>query len=232
VRIFRLHSWKVDVREAPELQLRLAGKVISDRPLAAWRTVAAADVSYNRFSNRICAAVVVWEPETDSVVETACAVRITSFPYRTGLLSFREAPALIAAFARLKTRPDVVMFDGHGIAHPRRFGLACHVGLWLGRPAFGVAKSLLAGRIEGELGSRSGDLAHLRIGKDLVGAALRTKARCSPVFVSPGHLIDLATSIAVVRDSLRGRRLPEPARLAHEEANRLRRCKGAVNGTD
>ncbi|MBX7103416.1 MAG: endonuclease V [Gemmataceae bacterium] len=200
----------------------MAPRIDVSRPVKSWATVAAADVSYNRFSNVICAAVVVWRPRDREVVEVKTSRVQTSFQYRTGLLSFREAPALLEAFRKLRNTPDVIMLDGQGLAHPRRFGLACHVGLWLGRPTFGIAKSRLVGTA-GRLGERAGSRAILKYQGEEVGLVIRTKANCDPLFVSPGHRIDLGSAVAVTMGCLCGRRLPEPARLAHEAANDERR---------
>ena len=132
-----LHSWDLTPREAIALQKKLVRRLDLTRPLNGIDLVAGADASYNRFSRIVCASVVVWRPATGQVVETANAVLETHFPYVPGLLSFREAPALLAAFALLKSRPDVILVDGQGIAHPRRIGIASHLGLWLKRPSIG-----------------------------------------------------------------------------------------------
>src|SRR5262245_208007 len=139
-----LHGWDLTPREAIALQKNLFRRLNVTRPLSdGFELVAGADASYNRFSRIICASVVVWRATTGEVVETADAVLETHFPYVPGLLSFREAPALLAAFAMLTTRPDVILVDGQGFAHPRRFGIASHLGLWLKRPTIGCAKTRL-----------------------------------------------------------------------------------------
>jgi deoxyribonuclease V len=155
------------------------------------------------------------------VVETRTVTRETNFPYVPGLLSFREIPALLAAFAELRSAPDAVMLDGQGIAHPRRFGLACHLGLWIDLPCLGCAKSWLVGDYE-EPGPAAGDAAGLSVSGEEVGAVVRSAAGAKPVFVSPGHRIDIASAVAVTRATLSGYRHPTPTREAHLAANALR----------
>jgi deoxyribonuclease V len=144
-----------------------------------------------------------------------------NFPYVPGLLSFREAPAVLQAWESLRTTPDAVMLDAQGVAHPRRFGLACHVGLWLQRPSVGCAKTRLIGEFA-EPGPHPGDATPLRIENEPVGTVLRTATRARPVFVSPGHMIDLAGAVALVRATLSRYRHPVPTRLAHIAANQAR----------
>jgi deoxyribonuclease V len=154
------------------------------------------------------------------------AIAETTFPYQPGYLSFREAPALIEAFARVEAEPDVVMFDGQGIAHPRRLGLACHVGLWLEKPAIGCAKSRLIGRFD-TLPRQAGSAVNLIDRDEVVGQVVRTKTGVQPVYVSPGHRIDLASSVKVALACARGYRIPEPTRQAHLHVNALRRGDAA-----
>jgi deoxyribonuclease V len=155
------------------------------------------------------------------VVETRTVTREVNFPYIPGLLSFREVPALLAAFSELRSPPDVVMLDGQGIAHPRRFGLACHLGLWLNVPCLGCAKSWLVGDHD-EPEPAAGDTTPLMVGGEAVGAVMRSAADAKPVYVSPGHLLDIDSAVAVVRATLSGYRHPAPTREAHLAANRLR----------
>jgi deoxyribonuclease V len=218
----RLHRWDVTPAEGVALQRNLVGRIDTATPLGDFDLVAGADVSYNRFSDVIFASVVVWRASDGRVVETCDAVRETHFPYVPGLLTFREAPALLDAFARLKTRPDAIVLDGQGIAHPRRMGIASHVGLWLDRPTVGCAKSRLFGRGD-DPAPAAGSTSPLTHAGDVVGMTVRLKTGVSPVFVSPGHRIDMAGSIRLVQGCARGYRLPEPTRLAHEAANAARR---------
>jgi deoxyribonuclease V len=221
MKIHELHSWDLTEAEAVALQKELAGRVETRTPLTSCELIAGADISYNRFSDVLYAAVVVLRADTLKLVETQSAVATVKFPYVPGLLSFREAPPLLEAFAKVKAEPDVVMLDGQGLAHPRRMGLACHLGLWLDRPTIGCAKTRLIGR-SGELGEEAGSVAPLTDRKETVGMVVRTKKRTQPLYVSVGHKIDLASAVRVVLDSCRGYRVPEPTRQAHLFVNALR----------
>ena len=192
-------------------------------PLRPWRTLAAADVSFDRGGDTLFAAVVVVEAENFAVVERVGLASPARFPYVPGLLSFREAPALLEVFDRLKTRPDVVLCDGQGLAHPRRLGIACHLGLWLDLPTIGCAKSRLCGQFE-EPGPIRGDRSPLVDQADVVGAVLRTRDRVAPLFVSPGHRCDLEGAVSLVMATTRKLRLPIPTRLAHDYVNEVRRA--------
>jgi deoxyribonuclease V len=217
-----LHSWDVTPKEAVALQRELAGRVdliIPKRPL---ETIAGCDISFSKRSPILHAAIVVVRLSSQEVIESATATLRVTFPYVPGLLSFRELPAILKAIAKLKQRPDAVMLDGQGIAHPRRFGIACHLGLWLKLPTLGCAKSKLAGECEMP-GCEPGDRAVLCLRGEMVGTVLRTRRRAKPIFVSPGHLIDLNTAMKIAVATLDGHRMPLPTRLAHEEANRVRR---------
>jgi len=219
----KLHGWDLTPREAIALQKKLVRRVDRTRPLSdGFELVAGADASYNRFSRIICASVVVWHPKSGEVVETADAVLETHFPYVPGLLSFREAPALLAAFAMLNTRPDVVLMDGHGVAHPRRIGIASHLGLWLKRPTIGCAKTRLCGEYK-EPRVAQGSTSPLTHDGEVIGQMLRTKRGARPLFISVGNMIDVESAVRVVLATTRGRRMPVPSLLAHEAANRLRR---------
>ncbi len=222
MKIHPLHSWDVTVPEATRLQRELAARVDVRTALKRCDLIAGADISYNRFSPTMYAAVVVLRMSDLSIVEVRGAVAETTFPYQPGYLSFREAPALIQAFARVESEPDAIMLDGQGIAHPRRLGLASHVGLWLQKPSLGCAKSRLIGRF-GELPRSAGSAVPLMQGDEQIGMVVRTKNGVQPVYVSPGHLIDIASSVDLVLRSCRGYRIPEPTRQAHLHVNALRR---------
>jgi deoxyribonuclease V len=223
--IHTLHPWDIDAVRAAEVQRDLAARVDTTIPLAKWDLVAGADASYNRYSNTIYAAVVVVRTSDGGVIETQGAVHETKFPYIPGFLSFREAPALLEAFAKLHCEPDVFMFDGQGIAHPRRLGIAAHVGLWLDRPSLGCAKSRLTGKFA-EPGLEAGSVSPLTDRKEVIGQVVRTKKGILPLFVSPGHKIDQESATRVVLATCRGYRLPEPTRQAHLHVNELRRGDG------
>lgn len=227
MKIAKLHRWDVTPKEAVQMQRALAERIDVRRPLTRCEYVAGADISYNRFSPTMHASVIVYRVADGTIVEVQDACRETPFPYVPGLLSFREAPALLTAFARLRTKPDVVMIDGQGFAHPRRMGLACHIGLWLDLPTFGCAKSLLIGK-HGELRRAIGSFSPLMDGDEQIGYAVRTRRGVKPVYVSAGHKIDLASALRVVSATLGGFRVPEPTRLAHLRVNELRRGYSAT----
>jgi deoxyribonuclease V len=193
---------------------------------ARLRLVAGADVSYDRASPVLFAAVVVLDAESLAVVEVAATTAHASFPYVPGLLSFRELPPLLAAFEKLGTRPDLVFGDGHGRAHPRRFGFACHLGVALDLPTVGIAKSRLVGEHR-EPGPRRGAHVSLRDGGEVIGSVLRTRPEVEPIYVSIGHRVSLATARRLALRFAPRFRLPEPIRAAHAEVNRLRREAGA-----
>jgi len=216
-----LHDWNLSPAEAQRLQEQLAARVDVSSPPPKPRLLGGADISYDRGDDRLYAAVVVLEAATLEVVEQADSVGRATYPYVPGLLSFREAPALIAAFERLKREPDVLICDGQGIAHPRRLGIASHLGLWLDLPTIGCAKSKLCGTYE-EPGPNRGDRAPLFHKGELIGTVLRTRTNVRPVFVSPGHRCDLAGAERIVLEALGRYRLPIPTRAAHQAVNRLR----------
>ncbi len=192
--------------------------------------MAGADVSYDRGSPTLFAAVVVLDAATLEPIEAAGVRARALFPYVPGYLSFRELPPLLEAFARLRTRPDLLIADGHGFAHPRRFGIACHLGVELGLPTLGCAKSRLVGTHR-EPGARRGSRVQLRDGDEVIGRVVRTREGVKPVFVSVGHRISLETACRWVLRLAPRYRLPEPVRAAHDEVNRLRRAsRGTSTG--
>ena len=222
MQIHSLHRWDLTAAEAVALQRELAGRVVSDAPLPPCTLIAGADVSYNKYSPTVFAGVVVLRLPELTVVEQRGASVECHFPYIPGLLSFREAPALLAAFAKVESSPDAVMLDGQGIAHPRRLGLASHVGLWLDRPCLGCAKSLYVGKFQ-EPGREAGAWSPLTDHGAVVGRVVRTKTNVSPVFVSVGHRMDLDGATRLTLACRAGYRIPEPTRQAHLYVNALRR---------
>lgn len=210
-----LHGWSVTVREAIELQGRLAGGVVREDRLGPVRLVAGVDVAYDRRgrSGVARAAVSVFSYPELALVEEAAIEAAVDFPYVPGLLTFREAPAAIAALARLSHRPDVLLCDGQGLAHPRRLGFAAHLGLFLDIPSVGVAKSVLIGTYA-EPGPAKGDWSPLMDKDEVIGAALRTRARTRPIFVSIGHRVSLDTAISLVLGCTTSFRLPQTTRAA------------------
>lgn len=217
-----LHEWNVSAAEAIAIQKQLADRVVYDRPIdpAAVRLVAGVDVSVRTDRDGVAqsqAAIAVMTLPDFTVVETVRAQLPTPFPYIPGLLSFREAPVLLKAFALLEQVPDVFIFDGMGRAHPRRLGIASHMGLWLNAPTIGCGKTLLVGTHE-PVGEDRGSFSLMRHRGDVIGAALRTRSRTKVVYISPGHLIDLDSSIALIMRCTPKYRLPEPIRAAHNAA--------------
>ena len=225
------HPFDLTPAEAIRLQERLREQVRRSGDPGEVSLVAGADASYERGSNVIHAVVVVLRYPDLSVVERASAAAATAFPYIPGLLTFREGPALIEAFQQLASEPDVIFFDGQGIAHPRGLGIASHMGVLLDRPAVGVAKSLLVGTAA-EPGPGRGSTSLIRHHGETIGMAVRTKETTRPVYVSVGHRIDLSRAVDLVLATARGYRLPEPTRQAHLFANAVRRersTKGRQN---
>jgi deoxyribonuclease V len=195
------------------VQERLRAAILTEGHLGEIRVVAGVDAWTAPSSDRIWAAAVALALADLELQESAIACQRTTFPYRPGFLSFREAPAAIAALDRLRIAPDLLFVDGHGLAHPRRFGLACHIGLLTGLPTIGLAKSRLIGQYE-EPGPRRGDWMPLTAHGETIGAVVRTRARVRCVFVSVGHRIGLQTAIQYALRCAPHFRLPEPLRLA------------------
>ncbi len=224
MRIHNLHEWDIEPCRAVEIQKALRDRVsLKNSPrLKKLRSVAGADVSYDQGDQTTYGAVVVLSfPDLQTVEEKWFRGRV-SFPYVPGLLSFREAPILLQAFSLLRRRPDAVIFDGQGIAHPRGFGLASHAGLFLDLPSIGCAKTRLVGD-HTEVAEKRGSYARLTYQGKRVGSVLRTRTSVKPVFVSPGHRVSFQTANRLVLQTCRGFRLPEPIRLAHQLVNRVRK---------
>jgi len=210
-----LHRWDLSPAAAQALQKELAQQVITQNQLGPVTTVTGIDASYKKGLAR--AAVVTFSYPNLQLVEYATATRPISFPYVPGLLSFREGPVVLDALAKLKTTPDLLMFDSQGLAHPRRLGLACHIGLWVDLPAIGCAKSRLWGRVR-EPEPQKGSYTLLMDGDETVGAVVRTRTNVKPLFISIGHRIDLPTSIQYVLACCTRYRLPETTRWADKIA--------------
>jgi deoxyribonuclease V len=215
------HSWDIAPAAAIALQRRLAGLVRVEPLAGPVGTVAGADCAFIGRRDRIVAVAVLCDARTLEVLEACQAVLPCTFPYVPGLLSFREAPAVIEAVRKLAVRPDLLMIDGQGLAHPRRMGLACHVGLWLDLPTVGVAKSRFCGEHRPP-GRRRGCRTQLRHGGHRVGAVLRTRDGVKPLYVSVGHRVTLEQAVAWVLRCCRAARLPEPTRQAHQRVSRLK----------
>ena len=212
--------WPGDVRKARELQALLAGKIRLVPLEKAPSLVAGVDAAF--IDDRIVAVACLFRyPEMDAV-EDVYAIRKADFPYIPGLLSFREGPAVMEAIGRLRERPDLILFDGQGIAHPRGLGIACHVGVLLDVPSIGCAKSRLVGSYV-EPGRKRGSSTGLMHNGQLIGRVVRTKDNVRPLFVSPGHRVDVDDAVRVVLECSRGYRLPEPVRRADALSKKIKK---------
>ena len=217
-----LHSWDVSPREAIAIQQELRQK-IQITPLNKSITyIAGADISFDRGSSVFYAGFVVFRYPSLKLCGRSLVVSESSFPYVPGLLSFREIPALLAAWKQMPLQPDVVMMDGHGVAHPRRLGIASHFGLWVNKPTLGCAKKLLVG-MHSTLAQTADSEAVIYDRHETIGAALRTRDRIKPVYVSAGNLLTLDDALRITRQCVMKHRLPEPTRQAHLLVNQLRK---------
>ena len=213
-----IHRWDVSVADAKQIQLGFADRVVRRGSLDAVELIAGVDVSGANSDGMSHGAIVVLRYPSMEVVERSVVTMAVGFPYVPGLLSFREMPLILAACRKLSAMPDLFIADAQGIAHPRRLGLASHLGLVLDVPTIGCAKSILCGK-HGDLGDEPGVRAPLVDRDEVIGAALRTKRRVKPVYVSIGHRVDLDEACRWVLECCRGYRLPEPTRLAHQAAS-------------
>jgi deoxyribonuclease V len=221
----RQHPWNLAPAQARALQAELAAEVVSDDAFGPIERVAGIDIGFEDHGRLTRAAVVVLRLADLAPLDQALARRPTNFPYVPGLLSFREIPAASEALGALQVAPDLLVCDGQGFAHPRRFGLACHLGWLFDRPCIGVAKSRLIGTYE-EPGAERGCWTPLCDDGAVIGAALRTRARTKPVFVSVGHRVSLRSAVAFTLALTRRYRLPETTRLAHRLASPTRAAEG------
>ena len=224
----KLHSWNLSYSRARELQAELSGKVKFTPFKKEPQLIAGLDCAFSKDGERILAVVVVLRLPQFEIAETVSASQKVNFPYIPGLLSFREAPVCLAAVEKLQRQPDIFIIDGQGIAHPRRLGLAAHLGLFLDQPTIGCAKSRLTGTYEEPL-LEKGAYSLLKdekrkqsIEPEVIGAVVRTRTNVKPVFVSVGHKCLLEDAIRVVLDCSLKYRLPEPTRLAHQAVSRLK----------
>ncbi len=210
------HSWNVSAQEARQIQRELASRVIRQRDFGEVRNITGVDLSFpNKETARAAVVVLAYpslEPVTAAVIE-----QLVMFPYVPGLLAFREAPAALAAFEKLSIEPDVLIVDGEGYAHPRRMGIACHLGIYLDKPTIGCAKSKLVGQYEMPA-EEAGSWSELRDRGEVIGAVVRSKANVAPLFVSIGHRVDLQSALEFTLKCVKGYRLPEPTRWAHHVA--------------
>ena len=210
-----LHSWKVNVEEAIQIQENLRNRIILEKTFSEVRTIGGGDVAYSEDRNFLFAAIVVLSFPKMETIDSATAQGEIHFPYIPGLFSFREGPILIKAFRKSNLKPDVMIFEGLGIAHPRGNGLASHMGLWLDLPSIGCTKTPLL-RDFIYPGPSKGSFELIRKEGREVGVVLRTKDKVKPLFISPGHRIDLQTSIQIILTACTKFRIPEPLRRAHQ----------------
>lgn len=214
------------IRDWEAHAIRVQQRLRDSRPLAGactdqpFSTIGGADAAYA--GDRVSGAVVVWNPADGRILDESSAGTRTAIPYVPGCFAFREGPAILKACASLSVRPDVMLFHGHGTAHPRRFGLACHIGMRLGIPSVGVARRLLTGTAAPPGPARGAAAAIWQEGA-VVGAAVRTRPGVRQVFVSPGYCMDIANAVSIVLHSCRGYRMPEPLRFAHRRAMAARK---------
>jgi deoxyribonuclease V len=205
---------ELNIEKLKEEQLRLAKKVITKDEFSSYETIAGAD-QLSLDNNTIISAIVVLDAKTLEVVEKKYAVLESRFPYIPGFLSYRESPAIVEAYNKLRTKPDILVIKGNGILHPRRMGLASHVGLLLNKPTIGIAKTMLCGTM------RDGTVY---MDKDVLGKQVRLKETSNPLFVSPGHMISLKTSVEIVKKCAREPyKVPLPLALAHKYANKIKK---------
>jgi deoxyribonuclease V len=222
-----LHKWDVSTEKAIRIQEILRDRIVLTNTFSRVSLIGGADAAYSKENNLIFGSIAILSYPDMNLIETVMAYGEVSFPYIPGLFSFREGPILIEAFQKLKIKPDVMIFEGHGIAHPKGFGLSSHLGLWIDLPSIGCAKTLLIGPSISQdfTPERSkGRFGWIRQEGKVVGASVRTKEGVKPIYVSPGHRIDLKTSIEIILASCTKFRLPEPLRKAHQ-ASRLMRKK-------
>ncbi|ANE52504.1 deoxyribonuclease V [Flavisolibacter tropicus] len=213
----------ISVSEAAALQKEMRNKLILETlENFMVHTIGGADISFNKYETTVYAGIIVLSfPDLHPVAYSLVKTEVT-FPYVSGYLAFREAPALIEAWEQLPQKPDVLVVDGHGIAHPRRMGIASHFGVLTGQPTIGCAKKILFGKYEPPLDVR-GAYSYIHDKEDVLGAVLRTREKVKPVFVSPGYKLNLQDSINIILQCMGKYRIPEPTRRAHELVNAFRR---------
>jgi deoxyribonuclease V len=235
MKIKKLHNWNLSYSQAIALQKQLCEKVQLVELKSHPKTIAGIDCAFSRDKKRIVACVVLLKLPAFELIETVNAVQKLTFPYIPGLLSFREAPVCIAAVEKLKNEPDAFIIDGQGIAHPRRFGLACHLGLFFDKPTVGCAKSRLIGSFENpppqkgaysllkdiSRGNHQSSIINNQL-QEVIGAVVRTRTNVKPVFVSVGNKCSLKNAIEITLSCTTRYRIPEPARLAHQLVSMLK----------
>lgn len=221
MKIKNLHNWNITPKQAISLQKTLAGQVKIQPFNKKLKTIGGLDCAFTDDKKNIIACVVILNAKTFEIVETSYVIKPVNFPYIPGLLSFRELPACLAAIEKLKQMPDCFIVDGQGLAHPRRLGIASHLGLFLDVPTIGCAKSRLIGEFE-KLAIKKGSASPLMDKDEIIGSVVRTRINVKPVFVSIGNRCRLSDAIRIVLDCCVKYRLPEPSRLAHQIVTRLK----------
>lgn len=216
------HDWNLTPKEAIELQQELKSKVKIEPLTKPIQYIAGADISFNRGEDTVYVGIVVLKYPELTEVDRALLIDEATFPYIPGLLSFRETPLLIKAWEKLSIKPDVIVADGHGIAHIRRFGIACHLGLLTDTATIGCAKKIFVGTHDA-LGNEKGSIAPIHYKEETVGVVLRTRKSVKPVYISAGHKITLEQAIEVMNTCTINYRIPVPTRQAHLVVNELRR---------
>lgn len=236
MKALRLHSWKVTPKEAVQIQLRLRDRVeVNDRFGKIYK-VAGADIALDLERKIAVAGVIVYSYPEMKEIERVWAKRPLTFPYVPGLLSFREIPTLTAAFAKLKSRPDLVFVDGHGFAHPRRMGIASHLGMVLDCPTVGCAKSVLCGEAD-EPADEFSAVSELKHKEEVIAITLRSRVGCKPIYISTGHRVSLESAVKLALSVLDGLRVPRPTREADrfvgkmKQIDALKCAKEALKGT-
>ncbi len=221
MKILHLHNWDVDIAAAKKIQLDFQEKIILQHLQQPINFIAGADVSYSQKLNKSFSAVTVFKYPEMEIVEQKMSTGIVKFPYIPGYLTFREAPALLSSFEKLTTTPDLILFDGQGIAHFRKMGLAAHLGLFLDLPSIGCAKSRLLGTYKIP-GIEKGDKSDLLYQNNCIGAVVRTRTAVKPVFISPGYKITIEEAVEWILKTCSKYRIPDPIRQSHNSVNQLR----------
>lgn len=221
--IYHKHPWKISINQAREIQNKLGSRVALQNNLSveSIQTIAAGDISYSLRDNNLFAAVVLFSIPKLEFITARALKSIPNFPYVPGYLSFREIPPLISIFEELDEDMDVILCDGHGIAHPRKFGIACHIGVILDKPSIGCAKSRLIGSYI-EPSPEKGEYSNLYERDEKIGIVLRTRKNVKPLFISPGHKLNFDNCRTIVLNCLSKYRIPEPLRFVHQYVNRIR----------
>jgi deoxyribonuclease V len=215
---------KISIEEATQIQWKMREQILL-KPLGKEiKTIAGADISFNKFSTTVYAGIVVMDYPQMTVRHYSLAIDETAFPYVTGYLAFREVPSLIKAWNMLPEKPDVLVLDGQGITHPRRLGIATHFGILENQPAIGCAKSMLYGVFD-RLGLEKFSTCPIVSKEEILGYAVRTKNAVKPVYISPGNLITAKESLEIIKNCIGKYRIPEPTRIAHEKVNLFRTGK-------